>query len=119
MKNRTLLRTSVAIIAGGLFAAAALAGPGPQYWNKTAPKPTEKPAPVKMDEHPSDKCGGCKTSPIWVVGDRGPAGKGVGLRVSGYSHSCTACSGALTTENGKAKSDMKHAAGCAKLVCCK
>jgi hypothetical protein len=28
-----LLRTSVGIIASGLFAAAALAGPGPQEWN--------------------------------------------------------------------------------------
>ncbi len=115
MKNRTLLRTSVAIIAGGFFAAAALAGPGPQYRNGTA----SKPAPFTMDEHPTSQCGGCKTSPIRVVGDRGPAGKGVGLRVSGYSHSCSGCSVTMTAENGKAKSDMKHAAGCAKLVCCK
>lgn len=119
MKTRTPLRTSVAIIASSLFAAAALAGPGPQYWNKTAPKPAEKPAPVKMDDHPAGKCGGCTTSRIWVVGDRGPAGKGVGLRVAGYSHSCTGCTGAITTTGGKTKSDMKHAAGCATLACCK
>ncbi len=89
------------MIASSLFAALALAGPGPQYWNKTAPKPAEKAAPVKMDEHPTGKCGGCKTSPTWAVGDRGPAGKGIGVRVAGYSHSCTGCStGTMTTENG-------------------
>ncbi len=119
MKTRTLIRTSFGIIASGLLAAAALAGPGPQYWNKTTSKPAEKPAPVKMDEHPTGKCDGCKTTPIWVNGDRGPAGKGVGLRVAGYSHSCKGCVGTLTTENGKTKADMKHAEGCAKLVCCR
>ncbi len=119
MKTRTLLRTSIALVAGGLFAAVAVAGPGPQYWNKTAPKPAEQPMPVKMNQHPAGKCGGCKTSPNWVVGDRGPAGKGVGLRVAGYSHSCTGCTGTLTTDNGKARTDMKHAAGCATLACCK
>jgi hypothetical protein len=119
MKTRTLLRTSVAIVAGSLFAAAAFAGPGPQFWNRTPAKPVEKPMPVKMNEHPTGKCGGCKTSPNWVVGDRGPAGKGVGLRVAGYTHSCTGCAGTSTTENGKTKTDMKHATGCATLVCCK
>jgi hypothetical protein len=116
---KTLIRASVGILASGLFTAAVFAGPGPQYWNKSAPKPVEKPALVKMDEHPTGRCDGCKKTPIWVVGDRGPAGKGVGLRVAGYSHSCTGCTGAITTENGKAKTDMKHAAGCATLVCCK
>ena len=119
MKTRTLIRTSLGILAGGFFAAAALAGPGPQYWNKTALKPADKPAPVKMDEHPTGKCDGCKTTPNWVVGDRGPAGKGVGLRVAGYSHSCTGCVGKIVTENGKTKGDMKHAPGCATLICCK
>lgn len=42
MKTRTFLRPSIAIIASSLFAAVALAGPGPQYWNKTSPKPAEK-----------------------------------------------------------------------------
>jgi hypothetical protein len=113
-------RITTTLLASGLFAVTALAGPGPQYWNKAAPaKPAEKPAPVKMNEHPTGKCDGCKTRPIWVIGDRGPAGKGVGARIAGYSHSCTGCTGKITTENGKAVADMKHAAACAKLVCCK
>lgn len=120
MKTPTLIRTSVGIIASGLFAAAALAGPGPQYWNKSAPKPAEKPAPVKMEEHPTGKCDGCKTTPIWVISDRGPAGKGVpGSRITGYLHSCTGCAGKNVTENGKTRANMKHSDGCTKLVCCK
>lgn len=120
MKTRTLIRTSVGILASGLFAAAALAGPGPQYWNKSTPKPAEKPALVKMEEHPTGKCDGCKTTRVWSINDRGPAGKGVpGARVSGNSHSCTGCMGKNAMENGKTKTDMKHSDGCAKLVCCK
>lgn len=119
MKTNHLVRSSIAVLASGLLAAAAFAGPGPAYWNKSAPKPAEKPALVKMEEHPTGKCSGCKTTPNWVVGDRGPAGKGVGLRVVGYTHSCSGCTGTITTESGKTKADMKHAAGCATLVCCK
>ena len=118
MKTRVIIRSTIGIVAGSLFAAVALAGPGAQYWNKTASKPTETPVPVKMEEHPTGKCTGCKTAPNWVVGDRGPAGKGVGLRVVGYSHSCSGCTGTITTENGKTRADMKHAAGCATLACC-
>lgn len=113
-------RISIALLASGIFAVAAFAGPGPQHWNKSAPaKPVEKPAPVKMDEHPTGKCVGCKTTPIWVIGDRGPSSKGVGARVAGYTHSCTGCVGKIVTENGKTTSDMKHSAGCAALACCK
>ena len=117
---KTLIRLHVGILASGLFAAAAFAGPGPQYWSKSAPKLAENPALVKMDEHPTGKCDGCKKTPIWVISDRGPSGKGApGARVTGYSHSCTGCDGKIVTENGKTKSDMKHSPGCATLVCCK
>lgn len=113
-------RITATLLASGFFVAAALAGPGPQYWNKSTPaKPAEKPVPVKMDEHPTGKCNGCKTTPIWVIGDRGPASKGVGARVAGYSHSCNGCAGKVTTENGKTADGMKHATDCARLVCCK
>lgn len=113
-------RISLTLLASSLLAAAALAGPGPQYWNKSAPaKLAEKPTAVKMDEHPTGKCDGCKTTPIWVISDRGPAGKGVpGVRLTGYAHSCTGCTGRTVTENGKVKPAMTHAAGCAKLACC-
>ena len=120
MKTPDIVRSSLAVLAGGFFAVAALAGPGPQYWNRPTPPPAEKPAPAKMDEHPTGKCDGCKSTPIWVISDRGPAGKGVpGARVTGYSHSCAGCVGKIATENGKTKADMKHSAGCATMVCCK
>lgn len=119
MKTKIHAPLAIALLATVLLAGTTFAGPGPQYWNKTAPKPAEKPAPVKMDEHPTGKCDGCKTTPNWVVGDRGPAGKGVGLRVVGYVHSCTGCTGAIKTESGKTTSDMKHAGGCATLACCR
>jgi hypothetical protein len=116
MNTRTLLQTAVTIMASSLLAGAALAGPGPQFWHRPAPKP----APAKMDEHPTGKCEGCKTTPIWVVSERAPAGKGIPrARITGSSHACTGCSGKNTMENGQARPDMQHAAGCAKLVCCK
>jgi hypothetical protein len=34
MKTRTLIRNSVGVLASGLFATAALAGPGPENWNQ-------------------------------------------------------------------------------------
>lgn len=117
MKTLNLFRASAALIVSGVFAASTLAGPGPQYWNRPSAKPAEKPTPVKMNEHPSGNCDGCKTTPIWVVGDRGPAGKGApGARITGNAHACTGCVG---TVNGKVKSNMQHGAGCVKLVCCK
>lgn len=114
-------RISIAWLVSGIFAAAALAGPGPQSSSKSPPpaKPVEKTAPVKMDEHPTGKCTGCKTTPIWVIGDRGPGGKGVGARVVGYTHTCTGCVGKNVTENGKTKADIKHSESCAALNCCK
>ena len=120
MKTRTLIHASLGIVASGFFAAAMLAGPGPQYWNRPAPKPAEKPAAVAMNEHPTGKCDSCKATPIVTVSDRGPAGKGIpGTRVTGYSHSCNGCVGRIAVETGQTKASMKHAAGCATLLCCK
>ena len=116
----TLLRTSIGILASGMIVAAVLAGPGPQYWNRGASKPTPTPVAPKADETSAGKCDGCKTTPIWVVSDRGPAGKGIpGTRVTGYSHSCTRCSGKIATEGGKTKTGMTHGVDCTKLACCK
>jgi hypothetical protein len=115
MKTRTLTRTSFGIIASSLIAAAALAGPGPQYWNRPAAMKADT---VKKDGPVPAKCDGCKTAPIWVMGDKAPAGKGVGLHVVGKKHECSRCTGAVVTENGRVKSDMKHNTACGPLLCC-
>lgn len=119
MKTPTLNRSWLGILGSGLLAAAALAGPGPQPGH-SAPPPPEKAPRVKVDGHPTGKCEGCRMVPIWVISDRGPAGKGVpGARVTGYSHSCTGCVGKNRTENGKTTLGMQHGPACAALGCCK
>jgi hypothetical protein len=119
MKTRTLIRTSVGLFAGGLFAAATLAGPGPQYWQQMEKIRAEN--AVKRKAEPSAvNCAGCKTTPIWSVNDRGPASKGApGGRVVGSTHTCTGCTGSVVTENGKTKNGMTHAAACGSMQCCK
>jgi hypothetical protein len=124
MKTRYLLTTSVAILASGLFTAATLAGPGPQYWNMMEKIRAENAAkartPVTMESHPSGTCDGCKTSPIVVTSDRGPAGKGIyNSKIVGQRHTCTGCAGTITTEKGNPKTSMIYATGCATLACCK
>lgn len=115
MKTRTLIHSSIGVLVSGLFAAAALAGPGPQYWIRSAAKPAPKTeAPIV------GKCDGCRTSNIWVVSDRGPAGKGVpGARITGTRHECARCTGAVASENGTVKNSMAHNAACGPLLCCK
>jgi hypothetical protein len=117
--SRTGIRTSVVIFVSGLFAVAALAGPGPQYSNRPAAKPGAKSEAPKTEAPSAAKCDGCKTTPVWVMGDRVPAGKGVGLHVVGTKHECSRCSGAVATENGKVKNNMAHNAACGPLLCCK
>jgi hypothetical protein len=104
----------------GIFAAAAIAGPGPQYWNRPATKPAPKPEAAKTEAPVAAKCDGCKTTPIWVSNNREPAGKGVpGARVVGSTHSCARCTGTVAAQNGKVKDGMTHNAGCGPLLCCK
>lgn len=118
--SRTLIRTSVVIIASGLFAAGALAGPGPQYWNRPAAKSAPKSETAPKAEAPvAGKCDGCKTTPIWAAGDRSPAGKGPYQQVIGKKHECGRCAGAVATERGTVKNTMTHNAGCGPLLCCK
>lgn len=126
MKTRSLIRTAAATLVSGFVAAATLAGPGPQYWQQTEKVRAEHvakhkaEAPAKPAQHPTNRCESCRTTPLWAANDRGPAGKGIpGTRVSGYSHSCSGCVGTNVTEYGKTKSEMKHAATCVTLGCCK
>lgn len=119
MKTRTLTQILGSIFLGGFLAVGAFAGPGPQYWSRPAEKPAAKTEAAKMNPS-SDKCEGCKTTRIWKINDRGPAGKGAsGAAVVGQSHSCTRCTGTIETKNGKAASSMVQDARCADLLCCK
>src|SRR5688572_24929035 len=110
-----LMRSVAGIIVSGFFAAAALAGPGPQFWNRPAAKPAPKP-----DATTTAKCEGCKTTPIWAPSDRSPAGKGApSARVIGTKHECGRCAGTLTREHGKMKDGMTRDAACVPIGCCK
>ncbi|MDO8543656.1 MAG: hypothetical protein Q7S40_24715 [Opitutaceae bacterium] len=106
----------VAILAAGAFTATLLAGPGPQYWNKSpAPAPAAKPHPAT-----TEKCPDCKTTTRWVIGDRGPAGKGVaGASIAGKTHECKGCAGVKVAEKGKVQDTMVHSQKCNPLLCCK
>ena len=121
MTPRTLVQSSVGFLASGVFAAALLAGPGPQYWNRPAATAAPKSEAASNTEAlAAAKCDGCKTTPIWVVSERGPAGKGVpGTRVVGSQHACVRCVGVNTVEHGKAKNAMMPGAACGPLMCCK
>ena len=121
MKTRgTLIRMSLGIFASGLFGIAALAGPPPQFWNRPAAK-SPSPATVanKTESAKPAKCDGWKTTPIWVAGDRLPAGKGVGVRVVGSKHECTGCTGAVVKEHATMKDTMTHNTRCQSLLCCR
>lgn len=115
----TLLRSSLGILVSGACVAAAWAGPGPQFWKGSSPAPGKAPA-AKTHATAAAKCEGCKTTPIWVVSDRGPAGKGLpGARIVGSTHSCARCTGTIATQNGTAKDGMTHHVACGPLLCCK
>ena len=116
---RTLLRTSVGIFVSSLFAAAVVAGPGPEYWNRTGASPAPKAEAAKAKMPAGAKCEGCKTTPVWGRGDRSPAGKGPHYVVIGKKHECSRCAGAVATERSKVENDMTHNAECGPLLCCK
>jgi hypothetical protein len=118
--QRTLIRSALGIFVSGIFAAAALAGPGPQYWNRPAATSAKKPDAQKIEAPVAGKCAGCTTSPIWGSNNREPGGKGApSARVVGSTHSCARCTGSVATQNGKVKDGMTHDVGCGPLLCCK
>ena len=115
MKTLTSARTLAllaATLALGSFSAVALAGPGPQYWNK-APAPAVPATP---------KCAGCTTTTTtpFASNDRGPAGKGANYAgVTKTTHGCSICTGTIETAKGQTKDTMTRAAACSTLLCCK
>jgi hypothetical protein len=118
---RTLVQTSAGMLVAAIFAAAAVAGPGPQYWQQMDSFRTDKAAKQKTEPRPAAaKCEGCKSTPIWVANDRAPAGKGApSVRAGGSEHSCSRCAGNVATQSGKVKDGMTRAAPCTAMACCK
>lgn len=118
MKTTSLRSAFAALsttLALGTFVATALAGPGPQYWNK-APAPA---APAAKSATAS-ACGGCSDTTQWKISDRGPAGKGVpGASVASRTHGCTNCSGEVVSTPSQTKDTMTRAAACGSMMCCK
>lgn len=116
-----LLRIPVGLLASSILGAAALAGPGPQYWNRPAAKSTQaSESASKSATAVPAKCGDCKTTPIWGPSDREPAGKGVaGARLLGSRHECARCPGEVTTEKKRVTDRMIHNAACSQMLCCK
>jgi len=118
--SRTLLQAAAGLFATSLIAVVTLAGPGPQYFNRTTAQPAPKPAAAPKTEPPvAGKCDACKTTTTWAIGDRGPAGKGApGASITARSHECGRCSGTIDVAKATAKNSMTHAAACATMVCC-
>lgn len=111
--SRSAFAVLAATLALGTFAAVALAGPGPQYWNKApSPAPAAKTAAVA--------CGGCSDTTQWKISDRGPSGKGVpGASVANRTHGCTSCSGDIVRSSVQTKDTMTRAAACGTMACCR
>ena len=117
MKTLSSARTLAllaAALALGSFSAVALAGPGPQYWNKAPAAAPAAPA--------APKCTGCTTTTTtpFASNDRGPAGKGANYAgVTKTTHGCTLCTGTIETAKGQTKDTMTRAAACGTMLCCK
>lgn len=107
--------TTATVLFLGAFAAAAFAGPGPQFWNRPAPSPkADQPAA------PAAACPSCKTTDTRVATQHGPAGKGATEWTTvGAKHECAMCVGAITTaQNGSNDAMVRDAMMCGPKLCC-
>src|SRR5687768_11420326 len=97
--TRNLIRSSVGLVASGLFAAAALAGPGPQYWQQMEKIRSENAARAAAQSESTRPaamaCPACKTTAITEYRPSPLGGKFQGrFERVGAKHSCDACGGA-------------------------
>ena len=114
---KSLPRTSAlaAFLATVSLVAVSFAGPGPQFWNKSAP-----PAPSTPTAPVAAKCGGCSTTTAAPSTDLGPNGRGAhDAAIANTVHSCSLCSGAIATTKGQTKDTVTRAAACGTMLCCK
>jgi len=106
--HRSLLALVGAVLS--LSTASLIAGPGPQFWNRTTPVTTTKEADALK---PSDTavmvCGACKTVLVRDSRHVGPAGKGYEEWFTiGAKHKCDHCGGEMAVVRGKATDSMQH-----------
>ncbi len=106
MKSKLLL--AAALFAG--LATLSIAGPGPQYWNRTKPVTTEKDvAALKPGDTVMQVCSACKTVAISEYKSAFANGRPpLRWMVVGSKHECEMCGGAITTVNGKTTDSMQH-----------
>jgi hypothetical protein len=114
MKTLTSARTLAllaAALALGSFNAVALAGPGPQYWNKApAAAPTAPTAPPWA---------GCTTTTPFASNDRGPNGRGAhDAAVANTIPSRSVCPGTIATAKGQTKDTLSRTAAYGTILCC-
>jgi hypothetical protein len=115
------LRIPMGLLASSILGTAAIAGPGPQFWNRPAAKSAQAAESASKSNPASPaKCDACKTSPIWGTNNREPAGKGAaGARLLGSRHECARCPGVVTMEKNQVNDRMTHNAACSQMLCCK
>lgn len=124
MKTKTnSLRLVLATAVLGALASFAIAGPGPQYWQRAKPVTTFTEAKaVGPHDMVTMQCKGCKTVMIRDSRHVGPPSKGHEEWFAiGSKHSCTECDGEITVVKGKTKDSMQH--NCSKcgdgtVTCC-
>lgn len=93
-----------------LSAASLVAGPGPQYWNRTTTVTTAKQAEaIKPGDTTVMVCGACKTVLVRDSKYVGPSGKGrVEWFTIGAKHQCDHCGGEMSVVKGKTTDTMQH-----------
>jgi len=116
MNSNLSTKLSIAVASAcflGAFAAAALAGPAPQFFQRTATS-------AKADSPAALACPSCKTTDIYVATQHGPAGKGTTEWTTvGKKHECAMCSGAIDSDKaGTADTMVRDALKCGTKPCC-
>lgn len=100
---------SVLALAVGL-SSSAIAGPGPQFWNRATPVTTAKEADaLKPGDTAVMVCGACKTVLVRDSKYVGPGGKGhMEWFTIGKKHKCDHCGGEMSVVRGKTTDSMQH-----------
>jgi len=109
---------SLLALAFSFTASLALAGPGPQFWNKQTPASTAKQSDTAKPGAPAAMvCPACKTVPlIGAIDTNKPNPRALPRTPDvGFKHTCRHCGGELTAMRGKMTNAMQgNCAMCGK-----